>query len=484
MAEQKDYEIPKPLPWEQRANGVSPLPGGYSEYLESLSKICRQVEQDSLSFEQAAAWMQGEFDISEVSSRLRLRFLETAGLINSDDGIMRLKEPLQFWLEGGQKAVVIAIMHSRIKFIGEMLEELRKPKQPKRLQEIASNYGLDWERPTQINMRRGWLESAELITASRTGLELLPDGEKLLERLNISPPIENGSARRSTTSTTVEGEQKETLGSERLPNAEKLASEILESSTDSGNPKRFERAVRDGFQFMGFVAKHLGQSGQTDVLLTAPLGKDDSYRVAVDAKTVGSGSLKDSQVDWETLKEHQEKHSAQYSLLVAPNPTDPRLMQRANKNLIGVMSAEQFADLCLGHESAPLSLVDYKQLFKAYGEIVPTAVEERADQVVRLRKLAVAICRQLPERTDRFGPMSARDVWLSLDKKEAEGFSEDEIQGLLSMLSHPLIGAVYDFGKGQRNCSNRRYVLASSRDTCRRRIELLANDIAAPGQAA
>jgi len=484
MAEQTDYEIPNPLPWEQRANGVSPLPGGYSEYLASLSKICGQVEQDSLSFEQAVAWMQGEFKITKVSSRLRLRFLETAGLINSDDGIVRLKEPLQFWLEGGQKAVVIAIMHSRIKFIGEMLAELREPKQPKKLQEIAINYGLDWERPTQINMRRGWLESADLITASNIGLKLLPDGEKLLERLNISSPREKENARRSTTSTTTKGGQKETLGQGRFPNAEKLVSEISEASTDSGNPKRFERAVRDGFQFMGFVAKHLGKSGQTDVLLTAPLGKDNSYRVAVDAKTVGSGSLEDGQVDWETLKEHQEKYSAQYSLLVGPNPTGERLMSRAKKNSIGIISAEQLADLCLGHEFAPLSLVDYEYLFKERGEIVPTAIEERADQVVRLRGLAVAICRQLPEKTDRFGPMSARDIWLSLDKKEAEGFSEDEIQGLLSMLSHPLIGAVYDFGKGQRNCSNGRYVLASSRDNCRRRIELLANDIAAPAQTA
>ena len=226
---------------------------------------------------------------------------------------------------------------------------------------------------------------------------------------------------------------------------------------------------------MGFVAEHLGGSGKTDVLLTAPLGKDDAYRVAVDAKTTGSGSLGDHQVDWETLKEHREIHSAKYSLLVAPNPTGKRLMDRARRSSVGVLSAEQLAYLCRGHARGPLSLVDYEQLFVAPGEVDPAVVDEQADQLVRLRRLASAICRQLPEKTDRFGRMSARDVQLLLGD-EAEGIFEQEIEGLLDMLSHPLVGAVHGFSEDQRTGLKEGYVLATSRDACRRRIELLASE--------
>ena len=181
-------------------------------------------------------------------------------------------------------------------------------------------------------------------------------------------------------------------------------------------------------------------------------------------------------MDWATLKEHREKHGAKYSLLVAPNPKGDRLMDRARDHSIAVLSAEQLAYLCRGHARAPLSLVDYEQLFAGPGEIDLAVVDEQAEQLVRLRRLASAVCRQLPEKTARFGRMSARDVQLLLGD-EAEGVSEQEIQDLLDMLSHPLVGAVYGFGDDRRSGSKEGYVLATSREACRRRIELLAIDI-------
>ena len=478
MSKQADNNIPEPWPWDRRAKGTNPLPGGYAGYLDSLRKICRRVEQSIGSFEELIDWMCGEFGISETSSRMRLGFLETAGLIYRGDGVVWLEQRVQHWLEGGEDDKLIAVIHSRIRFVGEMLEELRKPKSVERLRQIAAGYGLDWERLTQINNRRGWLESAKLIAGSSQSLKLTAAGQDLLNRLEIYKPAEEeGTQSNDTIARELQGDGwKETSRPPSAPNAEELSSEILAASTDSADPSRFERAVRDGFRFMGFVAEHLGGSGKTDVLLTAPLGKDDLYRVAVDAKTTASGSLGDNQVDWETLKEHRENHGAKYSLLVAPDPTGKRLMDRARKNSIGVMSAEQFAYLCRGHARAPLSLVDYEQLFAAPGEIDPAVVDEQADHLVRLRRLASAICRQLPEKTDRFGRMSARDVQLLLGE-EAEGISEQEIQNLLDMLSHPLVGAVYGFSEDRRSGSKEGYVLATSRDACRRRIELLAIEI-------
>ena len=70
-----------------------------------------------------------------------------------------------------------------------------------------------------------------------------------------------------------------------------LAAEIEESSTDSRDPNRFERAVRDAFAYLGLRAELLGGSGRTDVLLTARLGRSDTCKVTVDAKTAGSGRL-------------------------------------------------------------------------------------------------------------------------------------------------------------------------------------------------
>ena len=481
---QVNDDIPKPLPWEQRVNGTNPMPGGYSGYLDSLQKICRRVEGNTGAFENLVAWMSDEFSLSETSSRLRLRFLENAGLIYRGDGIVWLEKQIGKWLEDGEDEAVIAIMHSRVKFLGEMLHELREPKSTEQLRKIAAVYGLDWDGQQQINNRRGWLESAKLIVGSNQRLELTTAGQDLLNRIAVHQPVETTGASQfdaEPSATSPGGHSPSDIRQGRhrsrsVSEAEVLSSEILAASTASTDPTRFERAVRDGFRFMGFIAEHLGGSGKTDVLLTAPLGKLDLYRVAVDAKTTASGSLGDNQVDWETLKEHREIHGAKYSLLVAPDPTGNRLMDRARKSEVSVMSAEQLAYLCLGHARGPLGLVDYEQLFAVSGEIDPAMVDEKADQILRLRRLASAICRQLPEKTDRFGPMSARDVQLLLGD-EADGVSEDEIKGLLDMLSHPLVGAVWCFRKERITGSKEGYVLATSRQACRRQIELLADDI-------
>ena len=259
--------------------------------------------------------------------------------------------------------------------------------------------------------------------------------------------------------------------------ADRLAEEIVVASTESTDPGRFERLVRDAFVLMGFVAKHLGAPGSTDVLLNAPLGKDDSYRVAVDAKTTGSGSLNDNQVDWQTLKEHRDKHDANYSLLVAPSPSGKRLMNRARTFSVAVLSADQLADLCRRHACAPLSLVDYRNLFAMTGEVDLAAIDEATENIVSLQRLVSVLSSELSETTDRFGRMSARDVQLACGD-EADGISEDEIQRLLDMLAHPLIGVVYGFSNDGQSGPVTDYVLGTSRDSCARRIRLFADSVA------
>ena len=181
------------------------------------------------------------------------------------------------------------------------------------------------------------------------------------------------------------------------------------------------------------------------MLLTAPLGKLDSYRVAVDAKTTASGSLNDNQVDWATLREHRDKHDANFSLLVAPNPSGNRLMNRAQEFSVAVLSADQLAELCRRHARAPLSLVDYKKLFAMTGEVDLGVIDEATEHLMSLQRLVSLLSGGLSEKTDGFGRMSARDVQLAFGE-EAKGVSQDEIQRLLDMLAHPLIGVVYGFG--------------------------------------
>ena len=164
-------DIPEPLPWEQRVNGAGPLPGGYSGYLQSFRTICERVEQGNLSFEDLVAWMRRRFEISETSARHRLAFLRNAGLMRHSGGIVSVQENIRKWMQNGGDDIPIATIHSRIKFVGEMLSELEEPKSAEALRKVASNYGLHWQTSTQIQMRRGWLQSANLIEGATNHLK-------------------------------------------------------------------------------------------------------------------------------------------------------------------------------------------------------------------------------------------------------------------------------------------------------------------------
>jgi hypothetical protein len=334
---------------------------------------------------------------------------------------------------------------------------------------VNGEYELKWDTKTQLVNRRGWLQSADLMTSDDEGRLICTDaGRELLAKLELYVP--NQTARESVSPSSVQVVVPEADGSAseiEVGSVEALAREIEEAATDSSDSDRFERAVRDAFLFLGFVADWLGGPGKTDVLVDAPLGRDESYRVTVDAKTTASGSLGDQQVDWATLVEHRRKHEADFTLLVAPNPSEGRLMSRAVEYQVAVMSAKQLAGLCRQHSRTPLSLTDYRLLFTRAGQVDTTELDELAEDSMRLVALGGAICSCLEANVMKFGRLQAHDLWLLLSNDEAgEVSTEDEIQELLNTLASPLVRAVDGtIGDG--------YVLASNLEVVRMRLGLL-----------
>jgi len=198
----------------------------------------------------------------------------------------------------------------------------------------------------------------------------------------------------------------------------------------------------------------------------ARLGRSDSYKVTVDAKTTASGRLVDMQVDWATLVEHRTKAGANYSLLVGPNPSGDRLYNRAIDHEVAVLSARRLAELCRRHARAPLGLDDYRLIFTADGEADPTELNRRAEDSERLRVFAAEICRELADRGDRLGYHTARDLRMVLSQPD-----EAMIQSVLGGLANPLVGAIHgDPEKG--------YVLATDPTVTQLRLTLLGEELA------
>ena len=509
MSDSNRSDFPRVLPWDKRFKGVLPLPGGYDGYLTWLEAVCHYIRDDRPRRDELHGWLEKRFSLTSNSAYLRVAFLLKVGLLDMDGGVCGVAEPTQRWLDNGDGTLLIAQIHSRTQFIGEMLHEVRVAQDAQHalhtwdLLAVANRrYGFGWINATQIDNRRGWLQSTKLIIVnSEKRFEITSTGRALLERLELQPPTAEASSesrpvsKREETGTpathadpesdssTPDEESDSATGTTGEPAetaaGRALAEELRTAAVDSSNHTRFESAVRDAFEFLGFRAEQLGGPGKTDVLIDAPRGRGHSYRVTVDAKSVGAsgsskGQLKDQQVDWLTLQEHRKKHRADYSLLIGPDPTGERIFSRAQDSRVAIISSEELAQLCLQHEELPLGLGEYECLFTTNGRADTAQIDQRFEEAVRLRDLAEAACRSLIDECGNAGPMSARDLWWALKTDHPENAWEiDEIQNVLRILSSDLVGAIEtvpDTDDGPET-----YVPATSLDVVQLRLRKLAD---------
>ena len=469
--------LPEALPWEARLKSAYRLPGGDRGYLDTLRQICNIVDRlQPCPKDNLISSLESELAFESKNSQYIVSFLLRTDLLREEAGRCRVGCWTRRWLDSDDAGIAIALIHSRVRFIGEMLAELQTvPRSLSDLLSIANEkYGFRWKTVGSISNRRGWLQSAGFIEVNHDkNITITGAGRNFLTRLGEAPSPLDPVPPLEPVPDPLPGPVPPPVPVPDRTDIVELAFEIEESSTDSQNPGRFERAVRDAFDYLGFRAELLGGSGKTDVLLVARLGRSDSYKVTVDAKTTASGRLTDGQVDWETLVDHRTRERADYSLLVGPNPSGDRLFNRALRNKVTVLSAQQLAELCLRHADAPLGLDDYRLLFTTHGEADLTELDKRAERSEWLRGLAADICRTLAERGHIFGYHTARDLWMLRSQIAA---THDQFEAVLKILASPLVGAVHgDPEKG--------YVLATDRKVAQLRLTLLGKELTSPEPA-
>ena len=474
-------EFPAPFAWDQRSKSTHPMPGGYDGYLDSLRELLIKVHDDRPTRAELPQLIAEMFRVTKSFSDLLSSFLRKAGFLVDRGQAIDLSEWSARWLESGDPRITVGLLHSRIRFIGEMLITVMEPRTTGELLEIANNwYGCGWSTKAQIDRRRGWLQSAGMLQLDETNrLVITPAGKAMVNEFALHPPGPEAGLRNEAEEdppsvvprpTLVPPERAEDLVVPRLASesATSLVAELHSSALDSSDPDRFERAVRDAFLWLGFQAEWLGGSGKTDVLLDAPLGKSRSYRVIIDCKTSASGSVSDGQVDWITLSDHRKKHDADFVALVAPTPSGQRLFLRAEEQDVAVISVDELTTLCEQHLSAPLDLESYRSLFNPGGAVSTADIAEQAEEWLHVVELAAQMIDSIAGRQELFGGLTARDIHLLLlDQPNGRMTPEEDVQRILDTLAGPLlqilIGSPADG-----------YRMTTSKDVARYRLEVLA----------
>lgn len=197
-------------------------------------------------------------------------------------------------------------------------------------------------------------------------------------------------------------------------------------------PKRYEEAIKEAFEFLGFRSEHRGEPGETDVIAVANLG-DGTYSIILDGKTTKGERIICRHISWPTMKEHRVKHNADYAVIVGPLFAGGDLLKRSKTYEILLLQTETLIELLKIHSSTPLTLTDLKD---AFGKVGLLRLEEcselmrRKQEYGRQLDLIPKILSKLQHLQSLSEPTTVNDLRWALEKK----FSVDRISMALTLL--------------------------------------------------
>lgn len=108
------------------------MPGGNSNYVETLRDICEHVIEHEPTFRDLVSWLQDRYDLKGRTASYRGGLLLTAGILDDETGVLRLSKLANRWYSTQDDGILIAQLHSQLQFMGELLPELdEKPALPR-----------------------------------------------------------------------------------------------------------------------------------------------------------------------------------------------------------------------------------------------------------------------------------------------------------------------------------------------------------------
>ncbi|WP_419863563.1 hypothetical protein [Candidatus Poriferisodalis sp.] len=134
------------------------------------------------------------YEITESSARVNIQDLKGCGFLEpggNADSEMYPSQPAREWMDSGDDDLAFGILHANVRFIGEILFELRTGvRSREQLLGIANRkYGFSWQTRGQVGDRLCWLRSAGYVVAlGREERRVTSRGLEFLERIDLHLP--------------------------------------------------------------------------------------------------------------------------------------------------------------------------------------------------------------------------------------------------------------------------------------------------------
>ncbi len=208
-----------------------------------------------------------------------------------------------------------------------------------------------------------------------------------------------------------------------------LSAYIRDSASNSTD---LEIAVVAGARALGFVAKHIGGSGQPDGIARFTDFPGGEQRIILEAKSsIETPSAKD--IDFAAIQNHKEKFCASGCLLVAPayqGNIEGNSAQSAERLEISCWTVRQFADVIEAAESRQISARQVLDIVR--NTFAPQSVEQAVDRLLseptwERMELYVAVIRTLKNLCGILAESPRNVSMIATEIAKMKGFEDVEV---------------------------------------------------------
>ena len=352
------------------------------------------------------------FSLRSSSVESMLPFLRASGIIEEvGRGVFEATPTARAWIASGDDLNFVRILHANMRFVGEMIRAVQNDATRNEVYSEAALFGLNIDKCRWI---ASFLLNTELIEESRYGsLRATPRGAAFLAEL----PLADVPATRSEVSTPAQVARQV---SEEPPvglsaDLARLSREPLAAGLASG--RAFENAVRDVFLAMGFEARVISGSGDTDVLVHWRNADGSRMTAIVEAKARSTGQVAHTDISDVAIQTHKDRNHASSVAIVGPAFSGDTIKNMAIQREWVLLEAERLGHLAETSIALGLQPFEIGQLFLA-----PNGVTELDDRLAARRRelnIVTFVLAKLAEEEPETGEaLSARDM--SRDGRKTE----------------------------------------------------------------
>ena len=398
-----------------------------------MDALIQPIEKSEL-----ANFIAERFSLKLSSVESMFPFLRAAGLIREiQRGVFARTPASTAWLESGSDIDFIRILHANMRFVGELIRVVEVSTPRNEIYREGEKYGMNKEKVRWLLSLV--LDAGLVFETTWSAVQATSTGLLLMQSL---PLAEIGSSPEGGAALLEEAPKSDTAIEQS--EVQNLVGALLRSSTDPSaenmaSGAAFETSIEKCFRYMGFRAKRISGSGDTDVLVEWTDSRGHLHTAIVDGKSTSSGRVAHNNVSELAIDTHKEKNSAEFVAIVAPAFGGDTIINMARKRNWVLITASELAEIVEAQTVASLKTEEVALMFEPPEGM--SRLTELIDARQRELEIITSVISRLRSEQGSGEAFSSRDVSL-IERSSELTPSTDEVLTAIEFLEDVCQGAI------------------------------------------